>query len=127
MCTAVVLFGLVVGILFLEETHEDKKHRKDYGLQLGDWIVRLLFRTSTERVSKEGYFEETLAFLAEDDEPPRYRSTESSPALHCVEASLLEPPPRPLDTPCEKPSASFRTAFTPQVILNIVGYGMLAL
>lgn len=33
-------FGILVGILFLKESLETKKHRRDYGRTVGDWLVR---------------------------------------------------------------------------------------
>ena len=35
----VVFVGVVNGILFLEETHAEKKLRRDRGLELGNWIL----------------------------------------------------------------------------------------
>ncbi|KAK6458242.1 major facilitator superfamily domain-containing protein [Scheffersomyces xylosifermentans] len=32
-------FSLVCGVLFLEETHEVHKYRRDYGVDLGDWLL----------------------------------------------------------------------------------------
>lgn len=32
-------FSLICGFLFLEETHEYVKHKRDYGLDLGDWLL----------------------------------------------------------------------------------------
>lgn len=109
-----------MGILFLEETHEDKKHRRDLGLELGQWILCKFCRRPEERISdKVGYFEETLSFLAEDehDQPPGYRSTEASPRPSYAQVSSPEPPR----------AMSLREALTPQVLLIIIGYGILAL
>ena len=33
VCSAIVVFGLAVGVLFLEETHEDRKYDRDRGLE----------------------------------------------------------------------------------------------
>ncbi|MCP8716085.1 MAG: MFS transporter [Asgard group archaeon] len=32
-------FSLICGFLFLEETHDVYKYRKDYGVELGDWLL----------------------------------------------------------------------------------------
>lgn len=36
-------FSLVCGFLFLEETHDELKHQRDYGVELGDWILHRVF------------------------------------------------------------------------------------
>ncbi|KAF2138028.1 uncharacterized protein K452DRAFT_277718 [Aplosporella prunicola CBS 121167] len=133
VCTTVVLCGLVIGLLFLEETHEDKKDRFDPGLECGKWILRKLRGRPDDMAlaAKAGYIEQTCYLLAEDSEdeqPPGYHSTEGSPLLEASRfqaanaSSIRSPPPR--RSPQPKPS--MRSAFTPQVILNIVGYGILA-
>lgn len=123
-----VCFSLIVGILFLEETHEDKKDRFDIGLEIGKWLTRKVRGQREDELSlatKAGYLEQTCYLLAEDSEdeqPPGYQSTEGSPRLASIPtASSLRTPPR------AAPKPSMRSAFTPQVMLNIVGYGILAL
>lgn len=129
--TFVVIFGLCVGFLFLEETHEEKRSRTDYGLKLGQAILRLFKRRdpSTSVRPKVGFFDETLSFLAEDG-TPRYQSLDSTPRT-----SYSRPEP---ETEIEhdestrasisaRKGVSLKQAFTPQVILNIVAYGILAL
>ncbi|KAL1625533.1 hypothetical protein SLS56_007280 [Neofusicoccum ribis] len=127
VCAAVVCFSLIVGILFLEETHEDKKDRFDIGLEIGKWLTRKVRGQREDELSlaaKAGYLEQTCYLLAEDSEdeqPPGYQSTEGSPRLASIPtASSLRTPPR------AAPKPSMRSAFTPQVMLNIVGYGILA-
>lgn len=121
-------FSLIVGLLFLEETHEDKKDRLDVGLEIGKWIMRKVRGQREPELSmaaKTGYLEEAVYLLAEeseDEQPPGYRSTEGSPRLTSIStASSLRTPPR------ANPKPSMRSAFTPQVMLNIIGYGILAL
>ncbi|KAF2091573.1 MFS general substrate transporter [Saccharata proteae CBS 121410] len=128
VCTVVVVISLIFGILFLEETHEDKKHRRDVGLEVGRWILRKIRGESPEiaLASKEaGYLEQTCYLLAEeseDEQPPGYSSTELSP---CTSDKNTSPSLRvPSRSPRSK--ASVRSAFTPQVMLNIVAYGILA-
>ena len=129
MCAIVVIISLVVGILFLEETHEDKKNRRDVGLDCGRRILSV-FRPRREHVPmrKQGYFEETLSLLAEDQDPHDYQSAESSPSIGYSEVVSGEPLQQfsdedNVDTPKE-PAAS--KAFTPQIMLNIVSLGILA-
>ena len=126
VCTAVVVFGLAVGILFLEETHEGKKSRTDYGLQLGQAILRL-FQRNGGNESKSDFFDETLSFLAEDG-APRYQSLDSTPRTSYSECSVedsYESLEQSEKTELRK--VPLRRAFTPQVVLNIVAYGILAL
>lgn len=130
VCTIVVIIGLAVGVLFLEETHEDKKHERDAGLELGKWILGKLWKSGAdESVSaKDGYFEETLSMLA-DDGLPTYQSTENSPTLSGSKPAVAEPPSYSINSSekTREEPLSWRDAFTKQVILNIVGYGILAL
>ncbi|KAH0066235.1 MFS general substrate transporter, partial [Aureobasidium melanogenum] len=65
VCAGVVIFGMTVGILFLEETHEDLKGRRDYGLDIGDWILD--FFRPNQLHEKAG---ETLALF--EDATPGY-------------------------------------------------------
>ncbi len=128
----VVLFGLAVGILFLEESHEDKKHRRDPGLELGKWILGKVHRSAPKRRigEKRIHAEETLSFIPEDEQPPEYRSTEASPRLPCARPDSPEPSLHLLDSSSEASSQkSFCVSrvFTKQIMMNIVGYGILAL
>jgi hypothetical protein len=132
VCTVIVICGLVIGILFLEETHAEKKHRHDPGLKVGRWVL------STVRVcaiSKSSTCEKVLDVsefqsLLDDELLPGYRTTEGSPHM----ASTPSPEPREplsldnLDTPfvAGRPKPAVTQAFTKHVVLNIIGYGILA-
>lgn len=123
VCTGVVLFGMVVGILFLEETHEDKRDRKDVGIETGRWL--LSFFRSSHCGEKVGFGEESLTLLV--DSPPGYSSQLSSPALNPVAVGDL--PLRIQESAGQTQQRSRKSLpnpFTRQVILNIVSYGILA-
>lgn len=132
VCTIIVLCGVVVGILFLEETHEEKKFRRDPGLEAGKWVLSKFTRSASSKTSASEKAaslreEETMPLLNEDDQPPGYRSTDSSPSLVSIHTEeVLEP----LDlndnhvTRISKPATT--KAFTKQVVRNIIGYGILA-
>ncbi|TKA62982.1 hypothetical protein B0A55_10739, partial [Friedmanniomyces simplex] len=62
VCATFVMFSLTVGILFLRETHEDKKERRDIGCEIGDWILSCCCKTSGRQSMsrKEEHTEETL-------------------------------------------------------------------
>ena len=127
----IVACGVVIGMLFLEETHEEKKHRRDPGLEAGKWILSKFSRCTESkhsRCEKDAGLDELISLLGEDDQPPGYRTSESSPKIHST------PSPEPQEsfdlndhdnvvTRC-KPAAT--KAFTRQVVLNIIGYGILA-
>ncbi|THY44474.1 MFS general substrate transporter [Aureobasidium pullulans] len=122
VCAGVVIFGMVVGILFLEETHEDLKDRRDYGLDIGDWLLD--FFRPNQIDEKAG---ETLALF--EDVPPGYSSSESSPALNPILVGELPneaQPASPQSAGSSRRDAAVSNAFTWQVCLNIVGYGILA-
>ncbi|KAF2020826.1 MFS general substrate transporter [Aaosphaeria arxii CBS 175.79] len=125
VCAAVVIFGLTVGILFLEETHEDKKFEKDRGLEIGQWLLRKVWSkgTYTALTDKDASIDEMQAML-EGPGSPTYQSTSSSPTLCSSRSSIAEPPPFTLEKGSE--SSTVRSAFTKQVCLNIVGVGLLA-
>ncbi|ORY12824.1 major facilitator superfamily domain-containing protein [Clohesyomyces aquaticus] len=131
VCTSVVGFGLTVGILFLEETHEDKKENRDRGRELGQWILSKVWRSEDGAAprDKDGTFDEMRAMLEAHD-APQYKSTCSSPTLCSSRSSIADPPTLDLDGRIVdgriEPAPTTRTAFTKQVCLNIVGYGILA-
>lgn len=129
VCTIIVFCGVVIGILFLEETHAEKKYRHDPGLAAGQWILSKFSRCASVkalRSEKVADLDEVSSLLS-DDQPPGYRTAEGSPNL----PSTPSPEPQePLNLnssrilPRSKPAAT--KAFTRQVVLNIVGYGILA-
>ncbi|KAF2193774.1 MFS general substrate transporter [Zopfia rhizophila CBS 207.26] len=126
VCTAVVVCGLTVGILFLEETHEDKKHDRDRGREVGQWILNKVCRREADMSfsDKDGSLDEMRSIL-EDHSPRAYRSTDSSPTLCSSRTSIAEPPLYDLEKD-SRPPLKFREAFTKQVCLNIICYGVLA-
>ncbi|KAF1911376.1 major facilitator superfamily domain-containing protein [Ampelomyces quisqualis] len=127
-CTAVVLFGLAVGILFLEETHEDRKFDRDCGREAGQWILRTLCMRDSDASfhDKHASLDEFTSMLQDHDhDAPAYRSTSSSPTLCSTRTSISEPPPFALEKHVS-PAPTVGQAFTMQVCLNIVCYGILA-
>lgn len=126
-CTAVVLFGLVVGILFLEETHEDRKYDRDGGREAGQWIMRKIYGEEAPLDDKDATIDELTSMLQDHDHnAPAYQSTSSSPTLCSTRTSISEPPSFKLERDIQ-PAPTVRQAFTMQVCLNIVCYGILAL
>ncbi|EGD96878.1 MFS multidrug transporter [Trichophyton tonsurans CBS 112818] len=125
VCVTVLLAGITIGILFLEETHAEKRHQRDRGRELGKYLVAKLFRgedvaRDMKNTSCAGD-EDAKPFLYHDDPPPGYDcledpDTQESPA-----------PKQPIVLPVEtKKSKGFIKAFTPKVKYIILGYGLLA-
>ncbi|KAH0291692.1 MFS general substrate transporter [Aureobasidium namibiae CBS 147.97] len=121
VCAGVVIFGMVIGVLFLEETHEDLKGQRDYGLDIGDWILNFFRPNQLEE--KAG---ETLALF--EDAAPGYSSSQSSPTVNPTLVGELPNEAQPVSLPMSsrRRDAAVSKAFTWQVCLNIVGYGILA-
>lgn len=132
MCAIVLATGVVIGVLFLEETHESKKHRRDVGLEAGRFLLRK-FQGKPESMIVDQISEanfEAHEMLLEDEAPPGYRTTEGSP---CQPSSRSH---SPMAAPADLKSFGQRgakgrshgvqKAFTKQVILTIAGFGLLA-
>ncbi|PVH69925.1 MFS multidrug transporter-like protein [Cadophora sp. DSE1049] len=129
LCTVIASFGVAIGILFLEETHAEKRLRDDPGLAAGKWILNKFTLCANLKASRS----ETIAGLDEalpllgDEQPPGYRTPKGSPDLH---STPLPKPQKALDlnawhiTPKSKPTAT--KVFGKLVVLNIVGYSILA-
>ncbi|KAF2130627.1 MFS general substrate transporter [Dothidotthia symphoricarpi CBS 119687] len=128
VCAAVVVFGLAVGILFLEETHEDRKFDRDSGCAAGQWLLRKVWKRDVPATfsDKDALLDEMRSMLADHDSKPQgFQSNNSSPTLCSTRTSISEPPSFFLDK--EAPQApTLRQAFSKQVCLNIVCYGILA-
>ena len=149
VCCFVVVIAITVGILFLEETHEDMKEQKDWGLELGKLLEGKVRRRSlllAPAIDDKSTME-TLTLLHEGEAPPDYRSAASSPDLQATAINL--PPPyqsinssvsitdsdvesldieasRSLPDAIDKRSSGIWNTLTPQLMLNIVGLGILA-
>ncbi|KAL8891433.1 MAG: hypothetical protein Q9215_001575 [Flavoplaca cf. flavocitrina] len=129
----VLVFGILIGILFLEETHQEKGYRRDIGLEAGRKIQSLFNkRTGLESFNKlqDASFEESRPLL-EDEAPPGYRTTEGSPRYPSSRSLSPAAPPytrSALDTrpPRKTVAPSIQTAFTRPVVIHIIGYGILA-
>ncbi|PBP24799.1 major facilitator superfamily transporter [Diplocarpon rosae] len=112
------------------------KCRRDPGLEAGRWILGKVTRcaeSKSSRGEKVADLDEAASLLSQDEQPPGYRTTEGSPKLPSTpaaepqEALDLNAPtatPHVLTPRAPKPAAS--KAFTRQVVMNIVGYGILA-
>ncbi|CAI7677431.1 unnamed protein product [Penicillium pancosmium] len=120
VCIIVLICGIVVGTLFLEETHPEKKHRRDPGVELGHWLVNQCWGSRVQLPEDSDVVEETKYFVY-GDMPPEYESAESSPCLRPVkDASTTS------ECDLEGQKSPVPKAFTRQVIITIAAYGILA-
>ncbi|KAM3504551.1 hypothetical protein MY11210_008313 [Beauveria gryllotalpidicola] len=132
-----VLFGVIIGLLFLDETHAKKKLQRDRSRQVGDKIAAFFSRAGTckgRAPEKQSLLRDSApsgysavssrapCVLNEDDEPlPSYKSQESSPKLGPSRA-----PTSPIITRIEPAPQRQTKIFTRPVIMNIMSYGILA-
>ncbi|EMT60678.1 hypothetical protein FOC4_g10011955 [Fusarium odoratissimum] len=102
---ATVFFGVIIGLLFLDETHAEKKAQRDRGREIGDYLASCVRPGSAHS----------------DEALPAYRSQENSPRLapQPDTQSLNEAPLEPIAVRRSK-------TFTKPVIMNIISYGILA-
>ncbi|PYH79334.1 MFS general substrate transporter [Aspergillus uvarum CBS 121591] len=126
VCVVVLSSGIIVGLLFLEETHPEKRNRRDPGLELGNWLVNK-FKGSHVNLAEELDVKAETAgddyFVYDDVPPPEYRSAESSPRL----GPMKESDDLSTDDDIEGQMKGQKPkAFTKQVIFNIIAYGILA-
>lgn len=127
-CAMIVAFGVIIGVLFLEETHELRKHQRDVGLEYGKWILSRFTRSSSpDSLNKAGdaNIEESRP-LVEDELPPGYRTTEGSPRDPSSRAQSPGSKTCLQDRGPVPKLPGVHHAFTKQVVVNIVGYGILA-
>lgn len=124
VCVVVLLCGIVVGFLFLEETHAEKKFRRDPGLELGRWLISKCWKSDVQLDSEKTDPNDPAYVDFEDVPPPEYKSTESSPFLGPVKdpQSLSEDEIEGQ----KKTQPGVPKAFTKQVVFNIIAYGILA-
>lgn len=143
---ATVIVGVVVGFLFLDETHAAQKLQRDRRRELDSRIAALVRRATVCKcrgpsVEKRGLLPADTPkgdygaldapprrgpAMHDEDEPlPAYQSRQNSPKLAPqADAGSAEPVvPRSLASRADGKSCSF----TKPVILNIMSYGILAL
>ncbi|KAI8679648.1 MFS domain-containing protein [Fusarium keratoplasticum] len=134
---ATVFVGVIIGLLYLDETHAEKKTQRDRGREIGDYLATLFGQVT--KCNGRGRAPEKKALLdgerhvsygsrhgssssdEEDEALPAYQSQESSPRLAPMDdtRSLESQPLEPIVQ--EKPKT-----FTKPVIMNIISYGILA-
>ncbi|RMZ82685.1 hypothetical protein DV738_g1584, partial [Chaetothyriales sp. CBS 135597] len=123
VCVVILAFGICTGLLFLEETHAQKKHQRDIGLEAGKFLLSKItgkpaWTSNPDKAT--GYRFDEFDPLALDP-PPGYQS-ENSPRLGPTTRSIASDV-ESLDC---APNRGLRACFNRQVVLVIVGYAILA-
>lgn len=113
----VLFIGILIGVLFLEETHAELKQRKDYGLDFGKKLTGILTRLFYKGLESAEDRRKLLAGNAEIGDAGYHTFPDQSPVVVPVEEEPM-PLPKPL---------SVQKTFTPQVIHVTISYGILAL
>ena len=134
-----------MGLLFLEETHHSLRHKRDHGLEAGNWLLRQIKRTREPASLGQNRGEKSTSIdfsllenvvhedeelpeysITDKDELPGYRTTDGTPR----QSSSRSASPGPwmnhrLATPNRHDLRS-KTAFTRHVVPNIAAFGILA-
>ncbi|KAI9742884.1 MAG: hypothetical protein M1818_003613 [Claussenomyces sp. TS43310] len=110
------MIGIIIGFLFLKETHEVKKYRPDYGLFLGKKLVRCF-----KRESRQGYRR-----LSEWDEEPDSAVMRPTSSLS-TSSKGFDPEFQGSDHKSAPPAVTVREVFTRQSSINLISYTFLAL
>ena len=122
-----VLFGVIVGVLFLEETHEKKRCRRDIGLEIGQWLSAKAFggHSDHDDYSKfaDANLDETIGLMQDNSaaSTPRLSNSSCDDRLEKLPVQSLDPEA----IPTEKPHPAI-SAITKNVLLDVVAYGILA-
>ena len=143
VCAIILAVGVIIGVLFLEETHVEKKQRRDPGLLAGQSIVRFLKSFGSETLGEyktdksAACNSDEVDVLIDDDvlpeyspaevcELPGYRTTDGTPRQSSSRSQ--SPGVRRLDILKSHRTipSGVRKAFTKQVILTIMAFGILA-
>ncbi|KAH1321074.1 hypothetical protein KXX47_001485 [Aspergillus fumigatus] len=130
VCVVVLVFGVIVGFLFLEETHPEKRYRRDPGLELGNWLIARCSGSRVQLTEDDTDIKvdanEADYFNYGDVPPPEYRSTETSPQLAPIKNVGALSGDDDIEGQVKGEQCGTPKAFTKQVIFNIVAYGILA-
>jgi predicted MFS family arabinose efflux permease len=105
------LIGIVVGFLFLQESLETRRHKRDYGRMLGSALTRSCSRRKRSKPNWGLEADETEAFLSRNDGSG---SELSSP----VGKGQRSVPYKPV---------GYREVFSPQSNINLAAYTLLAM
>ncbi|KAI5780791.1 major facilitator superfamily domain-containing protein [Geopyxis carbonaria] len=117
VASIVLVFGIANGVLFLEETHDVLKHRKDHGLEAGKKLLRLL----GIKGHREGKYEGPDSYNSPPNESDRLLEPNETIAGYDSDSRS-----GPCDPNVHKKTAPITKAFTRPVVGLIISYGILA-
>ncbi|KAK4126177.1 MFS general substrate transporter [Parathielavia appendiculata] len=123
-----VSLGVITGLLFLEETHAEKRHHRDRGRELGDYLLSHL-RGSSELAEDRSLAKDAenqpLLFETEESLPGYLTNGDSARQSSAIGISGQEA--RDLEEGCgSQGSKKATTIFTKPVVTIISSYGILA-
>lgn len=129
-----VFIGVAIGLLFLEETHAEKKQERDRGVELGKYLLTFLPGRSEKAKGKSPANDgEEQPLLSETEESLPGYLTSGSPARHSSASASGSSAQGPIDleeacVQVSKPEPKPVTRiFTKPVVTIIASYGILAL
>ena len=139
----IIWFSLSCGILFLEETHEIHKYRRDYGVDLGDWLLNKIGISIPTRPwhncnqiiydNDNININETTTLLQEIEGEDVFPEANPDPDPNPDPESILSPQPPPPppqennDGESQPLIKSKSIVFTPKVIGVIIGNFIISL
>jgi MFS family permease len=127
VCVSFLVLGITIGILFLEETHPQKKYRRDPGLELGKWLLgRPSATQDLPSTNEKGSFRALGHYDQYEDPPPAYRSHEGSPRSSSAEDRECHQAEEDVELQQPRRGWRYSKTITKQVVFYIIGYGILA-
>ena len=114
VCVAILCCGLIIGTLFLKETHAGFRHKRDVGLQTGKKIISIF-----KKQQEESHWSNIHDVPGSPEETQELLSDKSS--IHSSEANRGGGERIPTPT-----AAATTKAFTQPVMMNIIAYGLIA-
>ncbi|KAL2135975.1 hypothetical protein VTI74DRAFT_6024 [Chaetomium olivicolor] len=122
-----VTVGVIIGILFLEETHAEKKHRRDPGVELGRYLASCLAQFGNQPAKGA---EEQPLLLEREESLPGYLTNGNSASPSSTSTPLRQEP-MDLEEGGGGQTAKVETRstgriFTKPVLTIIASYGILA-
>lgn len=121
-----VVVGLIIGILFLEETHEEAKKRRDPGYELGRWLTAkvsaLLSGYKGKGKDETADATERTPILYENGNSPYTKAVTHDSAS----AKILASTEQASILGADSLSIPVQKTFNHQVIVQIIAYGIIA-
>ena len=127
-----VTVGVVIGLLFLEETHSEKKLERDRGVELGNLLLSYLPGNRAAVSPAKEAEEQPLLFEAEESLPGYLTNGSAAASSSASASSSSEQAPIDLGEASCSPGSNADTKattkiFTKPVLTIIASYGILAL